>query len=365
MRHPRRTAVTAAALTIGIALVGIVAITAASMKASATKAVNETLRADFVIKAKGSPGLSGGIPPAVAARLEKTEGVAVVSQFRAGQWGLNGTAETVLAVDPTTVASVHELDPASMAAAEKLTDRTVVVRDTVAARHGWHIGDEVPMTFARTGTQRLRLVDTFAATAVSSDYVVSLRTFEANFAQQLDAEIRVRLASGVSADEGRTRIERSLTGFPNVDVLDRTEVLATQQRQVNRVLLPVTALIILSVIIALLGIANTLALSIHERTREIGLLRAIGMARTQLRTMIRSEAVIITLLGAALGLTVAVFFGWALVSGMHSMGVTEFVLPVGQLAGWVLAAGAAGLAAGVLPARRAGRLDVLDAVAGD
>jgi putative ABC transport system permease protein len=150
-----------------------------------------------------------------------------------------------------------------------------------------------------------------------------------------------------------------------VDVLDRTEVLATQQRQVNRVLLPVTALIILSVIIALLGIANTLALSIHERTREIGLLRAIGMARTQLRTMIRSEAVIITLLGAALGLTVAVFFGWALVSGMHSMGVTEFVLPVGQLAGWVLVAGAAGLAAGVLPARRAGRLDVLDAVAGD
>ncbi len=365
MRHPRRTAVTAAALTIGIALVGVVAIVGASMKASASKAVDETLRADFVIKAKGNPGLSGGIPPAVAARLEKTEGVAVVSEFRAGQWGLEGRAETVLAVDPGTVAGVHELDPPSIAAAEKLTDHTVVIRDTVASRHGWRIGDEVPMTFARTGVQRLRLVDTFAATAVSSDYVVSLRTFEANFAQQLDAEIRVRLAPGVSPDEGRTRIERALTGFPNVDVLDRTQVLAAQQSEVNQVLLPVTALIILSVIIALLGIANTLALSIHERTREIGLLRAIGMGRTQLRSMIRSEAVIIALLGALLGVAVAAFFGWALVSAMRGKGVTEFVVPVGQLAGWTLTAGAAGLLAGVLPARRAARLDVLDAVASD
>ena len=271
----------------------------------------------------------------------------------------------MLAVDPATVARVHELDPASMAAAEKLTDRTVVVRDTVAARHGWRIGDEVPMTFARTGLQRLRMVDTFSATAVSSDFVVSLRTFEANFAQQLDAEVRVRLASGVAPGVARARIERALTGFSNVDVMNRSEVLAAQRKQVNRILLPVTALIVLSVIIALLGIANTLALSIHERTREIGLLRAIGMARAQLRSMIRSEAVIIALLGAVLGVLAAVFFGWTLVSAMRGVGVTEFVLPVGQLTGWVLAAGAAGFLAGVVPARRAARLDVLEAVAVD
>jgi putative ABC transport system permease protein len=365
MRHPRRTAVTAAALTIGIALVGVVGIVAASMKASAGKAVDETLRADFVIKATGSPGLSGGIPTAVAARLRQTPGVEVVSQFRAGQWGLRGRAETVLAVDPATVARVHRLDPASLAATERLTDRTVVVRDTVAARHGWRIGDEVPMTFARTGSQRLRLVDTFSATAVSSDYVVSLRTFEANFAQQLDAEVRLRLAPGIPAGAARGRIEQALTGFPNVELMNRAELLAAQKQQVNRVLLPVTALIALSVVIALLGIANTLALSIHERTREIGLLRAIGMARGQLRSMIRSEAVIIATLGAVLGAAVAVFFGWTLVSVLHPAGVTEFVLPLGQLGGWVLAAAAAGLLAGLLPARRAARLDVLDALAGD
>ena len=365
VRNPRRTAVSAGALTIGIGLVGVVAIVGASMKASAAKAVNESLLADFVVKAEGNPGLAGGIPPAVAARLERTDEVAVVSQFRVGQWGLDGRAETVLAIDPATVAGVHELDTASTTAAQRLTDHTVVVRDAVAASHGWRIGDEVPMTFARTGTQRLRLVDTFSATAVSSDYVVSLRTFEANFAQQLDAEVRVRLKPGVPADQGRSRIEQALAGFPNVELMDRTEVLADQSSQVNQVLLPVTALILLSVVIALLGIANTLSLSIHERTREIGLLRALGMARAQLRSMIRAEAVIVALLGAVAGVVVSVAIGWTSVAALRGLGVTELVLPVGQLSVWVLAAAAAGFVAGVLPARRAAGVDPLDAIAAD
>ena len=121
----------------------------------------------------------------------------------------------------------------------------------------------------------------------------------------------------------------------------------------------------LSVIIALLGIANTLALAIHGRTREIGLLRAIGMARSQLRVMIRSEAVIIASLGAVMGTAVAVFFGWALVSALDDLGVTELVIPFGQLLGWVVVAATAGFLAGILPARTAARLDVLRAVAGD
>lgn len=221
------------------------------------------------------------------------------------------------------------------------------------------------MTFARTGTQRLRLVDTYSATAVTSDFVVSIPTFEANFAQQLDAEVRVGLAPGISERAGRVGIGQALVDFPNVDVLNRAQVLAEQKQQVNRILLPVTALLMLSVIIALVGIANTLALSIHERTREIGVLRAIGMARSQLRWMIRTEAVIIASLGAILGIVVAVFLGWALVSAMDGVGVTELVLPLGQLVGWVLTAAVAGLLAGVVPGRRAARLDVLEAVAGE
>src|SRR5215207_6043688 len=144
--------------------------------------------------------------------------------------------------------------------------------------------------------------------------------------------------------------------------MDHKQVLAAQEEQVNRLLVPVTALLALSVIIALLGIANTLALSIFERTREMGLLRALGMARTQLRSMIRSEAAIIACLGASLGVAVALFFGWALVASMGRLGVTELVFPFGQLAGLLVLATSAGMLAAVLPARRAASLAVLMAI---
>jgi putative ABC transport system permease protein len=147
--------------------------------------------------------------------------------------------------------------------------------------------------------------------------------------------------------------------------MDHGEVLAAQEEQVDRLLVPVTALLALSVIIALLGIANTLALSIYERTREVGLLRALGMARRQLRSMIRSEAVIIAALGAALGIAVALFFGWALVACMRHLGVTELVFPAAQLAGLAVLATCAGMVAGILPARKAASLEVLKAISSD
>ncbi len=234
----------------------------------------------------------------------------------------------------------------------------------MAERHGWQVGDEVPMTFARTGTQLMVLADTFTSTAVRSDYVISLGAFKTNYKQQLSLEVDVRLAPGISAEAGRHAVEEALIDFPNVDVRDRGQVLAAQEAAVNKLLVPVTALLALSVVIALLGIVNTLALSIHERTRELGLLRAVGMARSQLRSMVRSEAVIIAGLGSVLGVVVAVFFGWALVGAMKDLGVNQLVVPVGQLAGLVAAATGAGLVAGVLPARRAARLPILDAISG-
>ena len=153
-----------------------------------------------------------------------------------------------------------------------------------------------------------------------------------------------------------------MTDYPVVRVMDHAEVLAAQEEKVDSLLVPVTALLALSVLIALLGIANTLALSVHERTRELGLLRAIGMGRRQLRQMIRSEAAIIAGLGGSLGVGVALFLGWALVAAMHGRGVTELVFPLAQLLGLVTLATVAGMLAGTLPARRAASLGVLDAV---
>ena len=364
MRNPRRTSATAAALMIGITLVGVVAILAASIKSSASHTIQDTLRADFVVTPRTVAGAQGGVPPAVGDALRKTDEVAKVSEIRSGQWGLEGRARTLVAVDPKTITEAYELDAAANTALRRLDDDSVLVRESVAERHGWKVGDEVPMTFARTGTQAMVLADTFTSTAVRSDYVISLGAFKTNFKQQLSLEVDVRLAPGITPEAGRLAVEEALVDFPNVEVRDRTQVLAAQEAQVNQLLVPVTALLALSVVIALLGIVNTLALSIHERTRELGLLRAVGMARSQLRSMVRSEAVIIAGLGSVLGVVVAVFFGWALVGAMKDLGVTQLVVPVRQLLGLVAAATGAGLVAGVLPARRAARMPVLDAISG-
>jgi putative ABC transport system permease protein len=164
------------------------------------------------------------------------------------------------------------------------------------------------------------------------------------------------MAPGTTAAESRTEIERALDGFAGAKVMDRSEALANARAQVNRFIVPVGALLAFSVLIALLGIANTLFLSVQERLRELTVLRAIGMARSQVRSMIRTEALIVAALGSTLGAGLAVFLGWALVTTMGDVGVSHTVVPAGQLAGLVAAASLAGVAAGTWPARRAARL---------
>ncbi|HWC12863.1 MAG TPA: ABC transporter permease [Acidimicrobiales bacterium] len=365
VRNPRRTAATASALMIGIGLIGVVAILGASMKASASTTVERAMRADFVVTAHQVPGAPNGVPPVAAQRIRESPAVAAVSEIRSGQWGLRGRGQTLVAVDPATVDDLYHLDAASTAAVRSLGDDGVLVRDSVAARHRWQVGDLVPMTFARTGTRHQRLAATYSSATVRGDYVLSLGAFEANYTDQLDMEVDVRLVAGTTKAEGRAALRTALVDFPNLAVRDRAEVVAAQAEQVDRLLVPVVALLALSVVIALLGIANTLALSVHERIRELGLLRAIGMARRQLRAMIRSEAVIIAFLGAVLGVAVALFFGWVLTTALHEQGITRRVFPVGQLVGLTGVATVAGLVAATVPARRAANLRLLDAVVAD
>ena len=158
------------------------------------------------------------------------------------------------------------------------------------------------------------------------------------------------------------RINRVLKAYPNAELQDQQQFKESQTQQVNRVLNLIYALLALAVVIALIGITNTLGLSILERTSELGLLRAVGMTRSQLRAVIRWEAVIIALLGTALGIVIAVFFGWALVTALEDEGFSTFVVPVGRLVTIVVLAAFAGVLAAVLPARRAAKIDVLDAI---
>jgi putative ABC transport system permease protein len=198
---------------------------------------------------------------------------------------------------------------------------------------------------------------------MENEWIVSTEAFVANYPDQMDTQVFVKNADGVPAGEALAAVEKVADDYPGLNVLDQTEYKAEQLGFVDQLLGLVYAMLALAVLIALLGIGNTLGLSIVERTRELGVLRAVGMTRSQLRSAIRWESVIIAVQGTLLGLVIGVFFGWALVTAMRDEGLTTFTVPVVSLAVVVVLAALAGVVAAILPARRAARLDVLRAVA--
>jgi putative ABC transport system permease protein len=358
IRNPRRTAATAAALTVGLGLVGCVSVLAASIKASAADIVDEYLAADFIVSTtQFVPTISTELAPRLADQPE----LGAVSGLQTGEWRFRGEGRALFAGDPATLGQVLKLEVTSGDVGGLARGEILVDEEELESR-GLRIGDMLPMTFARTGDKELRIAGTFAENQLLGNYVVSTATFEENFTDRLDFIVLARTAPGASQAAARAAVERVTADFPNVEVRDQAEFKQQQEDQVNQILGLVTALLALSIIIALFGIVNTLALSIFERTRELGLLRAVGMSRRQVRSMIRGESVIIAVLGAVLGLVVGMLFGWAVVTDLESQGINEIVIPGGQLLVYVVLAGIAGVVAAVFPARRAARLDVLAAI---
>jgi len=184
-------------------------------------------------------------------------------------------------------------------------------------------------------------------------------------AESFDTEILALAADGVSAEEARAAVTAVTDEYPQAEVLDRDGFISAQTEDMDMILNLIYALLGLAVLIALLGIANTLALSIFERTRELGLLRAVGMTRSQLRATVRYEAVIIALLGTGMGLAIGTGFGWAIVEALEGEGLDTFQLPVTSLVVLTVVGAIAGVGAAVLPARRAAKLDVLGAIVSD
>jgi len=238
----------------------------------------------------------------------------------------------------------------------------VLVFHGTAVTKGLKVGDTIPVEFAATGKKTLTVTGIYSDNRLLGSYVVSLGTFETNFTEQLDQFLLVKTAPGTSPAAAKAAVSGVAKQFPGVKLEDQAQFRKSQANQINQVLGLVTALLALAIIIALFGIVNTLALSIFERTREIGLLRAVGLSRRQTRAMIRWEAVMIAVFGALLGTAVGVFFGWAMVKALKDQGLTSLSFPIGQLVTYVVIAGVFGVIAAVLPARRAARLDVLRAI---
>ncbi len=360
MRNPRRTASTSSALMIGLALVGTFAILGESVKASIAETSAVTYKADFILT---SLSQIAPFSPEVADRLRELDEVEVVSETRMGSWRAEGSLSTsfLTAVDPATVDQVLNLRVTEGDLAD-LGSRGVALHQNVAEDRNLEIGDELRMEFPATGVVPMTVTAIFEEREFG-DYMISIATHEEHYPDSADTDVLVLKDPDVTEAEARTAIEDAAEEFPNIVVRNQAELQSAQENLVDQLLSLITTLLALAVFIALIGIVNTLALSVLERTRELGLLRAVGMSRKQVRSMIRLESVIIALLGGVLGLAVGILFGWILVSALKDEGITALAFPVGQLLQFLVFAAIAGVLAAIGPARRAARLNVLEAIA--
>jgi putative ABC transport system permease protein len=355
MRSPRRTAQTASALMIGLALVAAISVFGASVSRSTTSSADQAISADLIVTPTGSGQLSNS----AASLATKVPGVTATSSVYNGQFEFQDTLATLTAVSTDNLASTVILrmtsgTPAALAGGELLIDSTTAQNKHLA------VGDTVPSRFALTGPATLRIGGIYEANALIGSYLVSSAFFLSHYPAQPPGALLLRTNGSTSVDNAVTN---ALAPFPNIQVQTRAQFEQAQVSSVNQLLGLVYALLALAVLIALIGIVNTLMLSVFERTREIGLLRAVGMRRRQVRTMIRSEAVILAIFGAIIGIVIGTAMGVALVSSLKQQGITDTVVPVPELVIFLVLAAILGLIAATWPARRAARLDVLAAIA--
>ncbi|WP_457207818.1 FtsX-like permease family protein, partial [Nocardioides sp. P5_C9_2] len=358
-RNSRRSAASALALTIGLTVVAAVAVTATSLKESVSDAVSGGNRSDLVLEPAGA-GI--GISPSVADLLRARTDVADVVELRESAAQVDGHSTLVTAVDTAGLDRVIDLGVESGSVAD-LAPGGLLVGTDAAEDLGVGVGDEVTVTFPETGETELRVAGTFGkGSLIRASYVMTLPDFSANVTSVLDGAILLNGTPGADPEQIRSIVVAALADYPNVTVNDPADITREAQDSVDQLLGIVTAMLLLAVVVAVLGIVNTLVLSVVERTRELGLLRAVGGTRRQVRTVVRRESVLISLLGALTGIVLGVVSGIALSRALVAEGVTTLAVPVVTLVVYLVVATAVGVLAAIGPARRASRVDVLRAI---
>ncbi len=362
-RNPARTAVTAAALMIGVALVTFVTVFAAGIKGSVASAVDESFQGQLVIRS--SNGLSP-IPAGAASLARRVPGIELVSTLRSAQAKLiGGSAEPRVSALEPDAGRVLSLDwksggPATL---RNLRGSEVILNRSFASANGFEVGSRVRFLTQTGARPSFRVVGEYSDRAkLLGSAVLTHRVLARDFNQREDSIDFVKLAPRANLSIVQARLSKAIeAGFPTAEVSNQQELKEKQAGQVDNLVHLIYALLGLAILVSLFGIANTLALSIHERTRELGMLRAIGMSRRQVRTMIRYEAVITALIGAILGLVLGVLFAALIAQPLKGEGFT-LSYPVGTLVLLLVFAALAGVLAAIAPARRAARLNVLEAL---
>jgi putative ABC transport system permease protein len=365
MRKPGRTAVTAAALMIGVALVTFVTVFAAGINNSTADAIDRNLQGDVIVQ--NTDGFAP-IPASVAEDVRRVEGVDKVSTVRFGTArvdGRKGTSE-VAGVVPAEVTDVLSLEwkEGSDATISALGDNEAVIDDAYGKSNGIDIGDNL-RTLGPTGIRSsFRVVGRIKDNAdLLGDFLVSQSALASDFGVTRDSYTYAIVAPGADSGAVKERVVRLLEDrYPSAEALDQQGLKDSQKEQLAPLLGLVYGLLSLAILVSIFGIVNTLALSIHERTRELGMLRAIGMSRGQVKRMIRYESVITALIGAIIGTVLGVIFAVIVSRPLADEGFT-LSYPVLTLLLLLVLAALAGVLAAILPARRAAGLEVLDAVA--
>ena len=363
MRNPRRTSGSASALMVGTAVVALFATVAASIKASVGDVVEQSFSGDLVIVDESFGG--AGLSPLLADELAALPEVASTSTMTNAVVSIDGEDAYPTVVDPDRLASVFDLDESSGTVAE-LQPGQIAVSDVYADDHALVRGSTLTFDYADGASQAVEVGAVYRGGEIAGEIIMTRADWTPHATRPTDVAVLIGLADGVSLEAGQAAVQVVAERLAAPEPQTGEEYIDSVGAEVDQMLALVYGLLGLAVLIALMGIANTLSLSIHERTRELGLLRAVGQTRRQLRSTVRWEAVIVAVFGTIGGLGLGTFLGWGLIEAIAAQeGFGSFALPVVPLAAILALAAAAGVVAAVRPARRAAKLDILSAIATD
>ncbi|MYU20880.1 ABC transporter permease [Streptomyces sp. SID8352] len=356
VRNPRRTAATASALMIGLTLITGMTVMAGSLQKSIDRMASSAIRADYVVSmANGNP-----LSPDVGEKLGRAEGVTALSPLRDSPSRIDGETEYLTGVDGATIGALTDL-PVEEGAFTVTGTRIVVDGDT-AERHGWKTGSALTVGYEDGKKQRLTVAGVYEGNDMIRGIMVDNATLTPHLSDPVDMQVMVKTADGTSG-QAKEALEKALGSNPAIKIQDKKDISNEIAQMFTMMLNMLYGLLAMAVIVAVLGVINTLAMSVFERSQEIGMLRAIGLDRRAVKRMVRLESLVISLFGGVLGIGLGVFFGWAAGELMGTTLATyELVLPWGRMAVFLLLSAVVGVLAALWPARRAARLNTLLAI---
>ena len=358
-RNPKRTSRTSAPVLIGVALVTAVSALAASINGQISDIFTEQFKGDYAVNTSAQG--FGGLSPDLATTLSNIDGVDDATGIGTVLTKINNKGRNLIVITPSTIGGNYDIGLVN-ADYSVLDKDGILISEKLAERENLKIGSVIPVTFGDGVTRDLTVRATYIHNDLAGDRVISRETFAGTTVSSFDFSVYITLEKGADAEKVRSALQTAVDDYGQGELLSRQEYIDEQAGQVNQLLGLIYGLLALSVIIAIVGIIITLLLSVFERQREIGLLRAVGMTRSQVRTTVRWESVITSLLGAVLGILLGVGLGWVIVFALRDQGLTSFQVPVGSTIFIMVMSFVVGVLAAVYPAWRATKVDMLDAL---